>query len=137
LAGLRAALIADQQAAVVEPDLRLLNWELEDPYEIAADKAQLQEWTRANPHRSSLLTKLLAGEPVVVERSALRTGCRPTARRGCARAAGTCGSTPTTSSSPRTARPSSVRTAPGDDYLGRGHTVATICPQYGELPTSR
>jgi hypothetical protein len=43
LAGLRAALIADQQAAVVEPDLRLLNWELEDPYEIAADKAQLQE----------------------------------------------------------------------------------------------
>jgi hypothetical protein len=69
---LRAALTADQQAAVVKPDLRLLNWELEDPDEIAADKAQLQEWTRANPHRSSLLTKLLAGEPVVVERSALR-----------------------------------------------------------------
>jgi hypothetical protein len=43
----------------------------QDPDEIAADKAQLQEWTRANPHRSSLLTKLLAGEPVVVERSAL------------------------------------------------------------------
>jgi hypothetical protein len=72
ITGLRASLIEQQQEAVITIDLRALDWTLEDPDEIAADRADLQEWTNAHPHRSALLDKLLAGEPVVIELSQLR-----------------------------------------------------------------
>jgi hypothetical protein len=70
--GLRAQLTADQQSAVIKVDLRLLNMDLSDPEEIAADKAELQAEARAHPRRSTLLDRLLAGSPVVVELTALR-----------------------------------------------------------------
>jgi hypothetical protein len=72
IAGLYDWLIEQQQAAVVRPDLRALDWSLEDPDAIAADKARLAAEGRANPKRSALLDKLMLGEPAVVAWSALR-----------------------------------------------------------------
>lgn len=72
IAGLYEALIADQQAAVVRPDPRLLDTSLEDPAAIAADRAEVEADARAYPKRSALLDKLLVGEPVIVGWSMLR-----------------------------------------------------------------
>jgi hypothetical protein len=71
ITGLRESLIEEQQEAVISIDLRALDWTLTDPDEIAADRAELVACTKANPQRSVLLDKLLAGEPVIVELSAL------------------------------------------------------------------
>lgn len=71
LPGCYAALIAQQRAAAVSIDLRLLDWDLSDPGEVAADRAALVAETKAHPQESALLVKLLAGEPVVVSWSAL------------------------------------------------------------------
>lgn len=70
--GLRAELIEEQQEAVISIDLRALDWTLTDPDEIAADRADMQAWTRERPQKSELLDKLMFGEPVVVELSMLR-----------------------------------------------------------------
>jgi hypothetical protein len=71
LAGLYERLIADQQAAVVRPDLRLLNLTLEDPDAIRADRAAVTAEAKAHPKRSALLDKLLVGDPVIIERTDL------------------------------------------------------------------
>lgn len=60
-----------QQKAIVSIDLRLLDWSLEDPAAVAADEAALEAEARAHPQPSVLLEKLLDGQPVVVDRSAL------------------------------------------------------------------
>jgi hypothetical protein len=72
IAGLYAALLADQQAAVVKPDLRLVNWDLNDADEVAADRAAIEAEAKANPRRSTLLDKLTIGSPVIVECTMLR-----------------------------------------------------------------
>jgi hypothetical protein len=66
IAGLYEALIAEQQAAVVKIDLRLLDWTLEDPAEAAVDRAEVKADAKAHPKRSALLDKLMIGEPVTV-----------------------------------------------------------------------
>jgi len=66
LPGTYAWLIAQQQAAVVKPDLRLWDWSLEHPDAIAADRAAVKAEAQAHPQRSTLLDKLLVGEPVIV-----------------------------------------------------------------------
>lgn len=71
LPGCCPALIAQQRAAVVSIDLRLLNWDLTDPAEVAADRAVLEAEARARPQQSVLLAKLLDGMPAVVRRSML------------------------------------------------------------------
>ena len=72
LPGLYEWLIEQQQAAVISIDLRALDSTLTDPDEIAADRAELTAWTKANPQRSTLLEHLKRGEPAVVELSMLR-----------------------------------------------------------------
>ncbi len=71
LPGTYAWLIEQQQAAVIKPDLRLWDWSLEAPDAIAADRAAVEAEARAHPHRSTLLDKLLVGEPVIVGRTDL------------------------------------------------------------------
>jgi hypothetical protein len=69
--GCYAALIMHQRKAVVSIDLRRLDWSLEDPAQVAADRAAVEAEAKAHPQRSALLDKLLDGLPVVVNRSML------------------------------------------------------------------
>ncbi len=71
--GLRAELISEQMAAVIKVDPRLLPWEDELPAaEFAIAKTRLAVEAAAHPRRSTLLDKLRAGEPVVVQTTMLR-----------------------------------------------------------------
>ena len=72
IAGLRAVLTAEQEAAVIKVDLRLLPWGEDLPAgEFDRRRAELEADAPANPRRSTLLATLRAGEPVAVELSML------------------------------------------------------------------
>ncbi|MGO9102119.1 MAG: hypothetical protein ACLP9Y_22765 [Mycobacterium sp.] len=73
LPGLYNSLIEQQQAAVVKIDLRVLDWSLTDPEEIAADRAAITAEAKAHPQRSTLLDKLLDSESVIVGWSMLHS----------------------------------------------------------------
>ncbi len=76
--GLPAKLQAHQEEAVARTDMRLLPWESDcGADEFAAAKKQLQAQAAANPRPSTLLDKLKAGEPVVVETTLVRTMVPP------------------------------------------------------------
>ncbi|MDT5356880.1 MAG: hypothetical protein QOJ56_5412 [Mycobacterium sp.] len=77
---------------MVSIDLRLMNLDLIDPEEIAADRGALEAEARVNLQPSELLERLEAGQPVVVELSMLPGRLPPDAPpwllegRGCIRA---------------------------------------------------
>ncbi len=71
LRGCYASLILHQQRAIISIDLRRLDWSLEDPAAVAANRGAVEAEARAHPRPSELLKKMEAGQPVVVRRSML------------------------------------------------------------------
>jgi hypothetical protein len=69
--GLYEALLAEDRERVIQPDPRLLNWDLINPDEIASDNAALEAEAKAHPRHSELLDKMTLGEAVVIPRAFL------------------------------------------------------------------
>lgn len=70
--GIYAALIEHQEAAVVKPDSRMFDWLTNNPDEYEASRLKVIADAQNQPKHSTLLDKLRAGKPVLVECGTLR-----------------------------------------------------------------